>query len=131
MIGIDTNVLVRYIAQDDKAQSPRATSFIEKECSVAAPGFVGLVVLAEVVWVSESLYAAGRGEISTIVRRILSIRQLVVQDAETAWKALRLFESSKADFADCLVECSAIAAGCEGVVTFDRQASKIGMTLLM
>ena len=130
MIGIDTNVLVRYIAQDDKTQSPRATAFIEKECSVAAPGFVGLVVLAEVVWVSESLYGAARQEVADIVRRILSIKQLVVQDAETAWKALRLFESGKADFADCLVACSALAAGCESVATFDRQAANIGMTLL-
>ena len=130
MIGIDTNVLVRYIAQDDATQSRRATSFIEKECSEAAPGFVGLVVLVEVVWVSESRYGATREEVAGIVRRILSIRQLVVQDAETAWKALRLFESSKADLADCLVTCSALAAGCKSVVTFDKQASKAGMTLL-
>ena len=130
MIGIDTNVLVRYIAQDDATQSRRATSFIEKECNEAAPGFVGLVVLVEVVWVSESRYGATREEVAGIVRRILSIKQLVVQDAETAWKALRLFEASKADFADCLVECSAVAAGCERVVTFAMQASKIGMTLL-
>jgi predicted nucleic-acid-binding protein len=130
MIGIDTNVLVRYIAQDDATQSRRATSFIEKECNEAAPGFVGLVVLVEVVWVSESCYGATREEVADIVRRILSIRQLVVQDAETAWKALRLFESSKADFADCLVARSAIAAGCKSVVTFDKQASKAEMTLL-
>lgn len=130
MIGIDTNVLVRYIAQDDKAQSPRATTFIEKECSVAVPGFVGLVVLAEVVWVSESLYGAARQEVADIVRRILSIRQLLVEDAETAWKALRLYESGKADFADCLVACTAFAAGCESVATFDRQAANSGMTLL-
>ncbi len=130
MIGIDTNVLVRYIAQDDAAQSRRATSFIEKECNEAAPGFVGLVALVEVVWVSESSYGATREEVADIVRRILSIKQLVVQDAETAWKALRLFESSRADFADCLVDVSAIAAGCKSVVTFDRQASKAGMTLL-
>ena len=130
MIGIDTNVLVRYIAQDDATQSRRATSFIEKECNEAAPGFVGLVVLVEVVWVSESRYGATREDVAVIVRRILSIKQLVVQDAETAWKALRLFESSKADFADCLVSRSAIAAGCKSVVTFDKQASKAGMTLL-
>ncbi len=130
MIGVDTNVLVRYIAQDDAAQSRRATSFIEKECSAAAPGFVGLVVLVEVVWVSESSYGALRAEVADIARRILSIKQLVVQDAETAWKALRLFESSQAEFADCLVERSAIAAGCESVVTFDKRASKVGMTLL-
>ena len=130
MIGIDTNVLVRYIAQDDATQSRRATSFIEKECSGTAPGFVGLVVLVEVVWVSESRYGATREEVAGIVRRILSIKQLAVQDAETAWKAVRLFESSKVDLADCLVACSAIAAGCKSVVTFDKQASKAGMTLL-
>jgi predicted nucleic-acid-binding protein len=130
MIGIDTNVLVRYIAQDDATQSRRAMAFIENECNEATPGFVGLVVLVEVVWVSESCYGAAREEVAEIVRRILSIRQLVVQDAETAWKALRLFESCKADFADCLVARSAIAAGCKSVVTFDKQASKAGMTLL-
>jgi predicted nucleic-acid-binding protein len=68
--------------------------------------------------------------VAGIVRRILSIKQLVVQDAETAWKALRLFESSKADLAHCLVARSALAPGCKSVVTFDKQASKAGMTLL-
>ena len=130
MIGIDTNVLVRYIAQDHAAQSSRATSFIETECSASAPGFVGLVVLAEIVWVSESCYGAAREEVAEIVRRILSIKQLTVQDAETAWKALRVFESGKGDFADCLIERMANSAGCEGVVTFDKHASKTGMTLL-
>lgn len=130
MIGIDTNVLVRYIAQDDAAQSARATRLLEKECSPATPGFVGLIVLLELVWVSESCYNASRTEIAGMVRRILSIRQLVVEEAETAWKALRLFESSKADFADCLVERVAIAAGCTAVMTFDKAAAKAGMTLL-
>lgn len=130
MIGIDTNVLVRYIAQDDAAQSARATRLLEKECSPATPGFVGLIVLLELVWVSESCYNASRAEIAGMVRRILSIRQLVVEEAETAWKALRLFESSKADFADCLVERVATAAGCTAVMTFDKAAAKAGMTLL-
>ncbi len=127
MIGLDTNVLVRYLAQDDKAQSARATALIEKECSVATPGYVGLVVLVEVVWVSEICYGATRIDIAEIVRRILSIRQLVVQEAETTWKALRQFESGRADFADCLIERTATAAGCEKVMTFDRKA---GMTSL-
>lgn len=130
MIGVDTNVLVRYIAQDDATQSRRATAFIEKECSESAPGFVGQVALVEVVWVSQSSYGATREEVAVIVRRLLSTRQLVVQEAETAWKALRLFESSKADFADCLVACAAMAEGCKSVVTFDKQASRAGMTLL-
>ena len=130
MIGVDTNVLVRYIAQDDAAQSARATRLLEQECGPATPGFIGLVVLLELVWVSESCYGASRTDIANILRRILSIRQLLVQDAETAWKALRLFESSKADFADCLIERTATSAGCTVVMTFDKAASKAGMTLL-
>ena len=130
MIGIDTNVLVRYIAQDDATQSARATRLLEQECSPATPGFISLVVMLELVWVSESCYVASRAEIADIVRRILSIRQLVVQEAEIAWKSLRLFESSKADFADCLVERIAAAAGCTVVMTFDKAAAKAGMTLL-
>ncbi len=130
MIGIDANVLVRYIAQDDANQSARATRLLEQECSAATPGFVGLVVLLELVWVSETCYGASRAEIAGMVRRILSIRQLVVEEAETAWKALRLFESSKADFADCLIERMAAAAGCTVVMTFDKAAAKAGMTLL-
>lgn len=130
MIGIDTNVLVRYIAQDDDAQASRATAFIENECSASTPGFVGHVVLVEVVWVSESCYGATRGEIAEIVRRVLSIKQLVVQDADTAWKALRLFEAGTADFADYVIERSANAAGCKLTVTFDKKASSTGMELL-
>lgn len=130
MIGVDTNVLVRYIAQDDRIQSARATAFIERECSPESPGFVGLVVLAEVVWVSESLYGATRKDVVNIVGRILGTRQLTVQDAETAWQALHSFEAGKADFADCLVASSAIAAGCDQVVTFDKRAAGVGMTLL-
>jgi predicted nucleic-acid-binding protein len=130
MIGVDTNVLVRYIAQDDPIQSSRATAFIDNDCSVGTPGFVSLVVLAEVVWVGESCYGATRKEIAEILRRMLSVKQLVVQDAETAWKALRAFESSTADFADCLIERTASAAGCERTMTFDKRASKAGMVLL-
>lgn len=130
MIGIDTNILVRYIAQDDAAQSARATRLIEQECSQAAPGFIGLVALVELVWVSESCYGASREEVETILRRLLSIRQLLVQDAGIVWEALSRFESSKADFADCLVGCSALAAGCSVVMTFDKAAAKSGMQLL-
>lgn len=130
MIGIDTNVLVRYIAQDDPTQSKRASRLIEHECSAASPGFISLIVLVELVWVSESCYDASHDEVAEIVKRILSTRQLVVQNAEIAWKALRLFESGKADFADYLVERIAAAAGCSAVVTFDKAAARTGMNLL-
>ena len=131
MIGIDTNVLVRYIAQDDAAQSAQATQLIEQVCSAQAPGFIGVVVLVELVWVSESCYGATRAEVVEILRRILSIRQLVVQEAELVWKALRLFESGKADFSDCVIERTANATGCTKTMTFDQKAAATGgMTLL-
>lgn len=130
MIGIDTHVLVRYIAQDDAVQSARATRLIEQECSQARPGFIGLVALVELVWVSGRCYAAGRDEIATLLRRLLSIRQLLVQDAGMVWEALRCFESSKADFADCLVDRMAMTAGCSVVMTFDKAAARAGMQLL-
>jgi predicted nucleic-acid-binding protein len=89
-----------------------------------------LVVLAEVVWVAASCYSASREVQAQLIRRILETRQLIVQEAETAWQALRLFEQGRADFADCLVERTAAAAGCDRTVTFDKAAAAIGMTLL-
>ena len=127
MIGIDTNVLVRYIAQDDRAQSAAATAFIEQQCTTESPGFVGLVVVVEVVWVCQSAYGATRTDIAEIVRRMLTSRQLLLQDADVVWKALRQFAAGRADFADCLIHQSADSAGCSKVVTFDRRS---GMTLL-
>ena len=88
-------------------------------------------MLVELVWVSESCYGATRAEVVEILRRILSIRQLVVQEAELVWKALRLFESGTADFSDCVIERTADAAGCTETMTFDQKAAATaGMTLL-
>ena len=130
MIGLDTNVVVRYIAQDDPAQSRKATAFIEGECTDATPGFIGLVVLVEVVSVAESCYAASRAEVARIVRSLLGTRRFIVQEAEIVWQALRAFEQGKSDFADCLIERCAAAAGCSKTVTFDKGAAKTGMRLL-
>jgi predicted nucleic-acid-binding protein len=88
------------------------------------------VVLVEVVWVAESCYQASREDVARMVRQILGSRQLIVQDAEIVWQALRLFEQGKADFADCLIERSACAAGCGRTVTFDKNAAKSGMSLV-
>ena len=130
MIGLDTNVVVRYIAQDDPVQSKLATDFIEETCSSSTPGYISLVVLVELIWVSESCYQASRAEVAHIVRQILRARQLVVQKTELVWKALRHFEGSTADFADSLVQQLALAAGCSSVVSFDKAAAKAGMDLL-
>ena len=130
MIGLDTNVLVRYIAQDDRRQAAKAIHVIEEQCSEMRPGFVAVIVIAELVWVLESCYGSARAEIVAVLQRILRTKQLVVQDAETTWKAVRLFEASKADFADCLIERIGAAHECEYTSTFDKRATGTGMRLI-
>lgn len=131
MIGLDTNVLVRYIVQDDKSQSASASRLIERELSAEVPGFVSLIVLVELVWVLESCYGCTRTDIATVVERLLRVKQISVQDAETAWRALRQFISGKADFSDCLIERLGHAHGCQHTSTFDKAAAKYaGMKLL-
>lgn len=130
MIGIDTNVLVRYIAQDDPKQSALATKFIEKQCTEKSPGFIGIITLVELVWVSETCYGASKQDILVLLRQLLSTRQLIIQDSETVWKAYHLFQAGNADFADFLVDRIASANGCSVTVTFDKKAAKAGMKLL-
>ena len=77
MIGLDTNVLVRYLTQDDKAQAAAATRFIEKTLTPETPGFISLVALVEVVWVLETCYHCTRQDIAAIIERLL--RQLRCQ----------------------------------------------------
>lgn len=123
MIGLDTNVLIRYLAQDDPRQSPLATRFIEKRLSASEPGFIALVVVAEVVWVLVSLYEADRRKIVEVLEGILTTEQLRVESAELVRRALRRFERSKADFSDALIAESTVSAGCSRSVTFDRNAA--------
>jgi len=130
VIGLDTNVLVRYLAQDDPRQAAKAVHLIERECSESRPGFIAALVLAELVWVLESCYGGAKTEIVAVLQRILRTKQLVVQDAETVWKAVRLFETSKADFADCLIERIGGTHDCEYSATFDKGAADAGMRLI-
>lgn len=123
MIGLDTNVVVRYLTQDDPKQSQIVTRLMEKTLSSDEPGFISLVVLAEVVWVLTSLYSVDRAGVSEIVSGLLTTEQLRVENAELVWQAKRRYEASKADFSDALIAECAVAAGCKRAVTFDRSAA--------
>jgi predicted nucleic-acid-binding protein len=130
VIGLDTNVLVRYIMQDDDAQSALATRLLES-LTAEAPGFVPLVAVVELAWVLSSAYELDKNQLVTAFEALLRTKEIVVERAETVWKALRVFGNSKADFADCLIERSAAAAGCERTMTFDRGTVKgCGMVLV-
>ena len=130
MIGLDTNVVVRYIMQDDPKQSSLAATLIEK-LTVDDPGFVPLVVVIELVWVLSSSFELARAQITAALEILLQTKEIQVERAEVVWRALRVYQGSSADFADCMVERSAAAAGCLRTMTFDRGATKnCSMTLI-
>jgi predicted nucleic-acid-binding protein len=123
VIGLDTNAVIRYLTQDDPKQAPIATRLMEKTLSSDDPGFISLVVLAEVVWVLVSLYSVDRAGVSDVVSALLITEQLRVESAELVWRAKRRYEASKADFSDALIAECAVAADCKRSVTFDRTAA--------
>jgi predicted nucleic-acid-binding protein len=130
MIGLDTNVLVRYIMQDDPKQSPKATSLIES-LEVDRPGFIGVVSVVELYWVLTSCYELTSDQVRQALHLLLRTRQIVVERADQVLRALRVSETGKADFADCLIERTAASAGCEQTLTFDASAARhAGMTLI-
>jgi predicted nucleic-acid-binding protein len=130
MIGLDTNILVRYVMQDDPKQSAKATRLIESLAPEAA-GFVSVIALIELVWVLTSCYDLTREQIAQALDALLRAKELVLDRAEQVSQALRVFRASSADFADCLIERTAHAAGCDRTMTFDRTAANsAGMMLV-
>jgi len=130
MIGLDTNVLVRYIAQDDPKQSLLATRLIES-LTVDGRGYVSVVSIVELVWVLTDCYALTKAELCGVLEALLRTKEIIVAHADTVWQALRLFKGGKADFADCLIERFGNEAGCEYTSTFDRDAARhCGMRLI-
>lgn len=130
MIGLDTNVVVRYLVQDDPVQSPQATRLIEA-LSAENPGYLSMVSMIELVWVLTKCYGSSREEIYTVLEALLRTKDLVVSEADLMMKAARLYRKGKADFADCLIATDAKVSGCSHTVTFDVKAAETcGMQLI-
>nr|VFK17369.1 MAG: Predicted nucleic-acid-binding protein, contains PIN domain [Candidatus Kentron sp. LFY] len=130
MIGIDTNVLVRYLTQDDPIQSPKATRLIES-LTPGLQGYITLVSVIELVWVLSGCYGCGRVEIAEILKRLLRAEEFVIAEIDVLQETIPYYETSHGDFADCLIERLTHKAGCRQTFTFDRGAAKhCGMTLI-
>jgi len=125
VIGIDTNVLVRYFTEDDPAQTPLAVRFIEDTLGAESKGHVSLVTLAELVWVLRSRFAAQVAEISTAVTHLLSDARFAVQNERAAWLALDLYQQDGVDLSDALIAAVNRLHGCTHTVTFDDKATRI------
>jgi predicted nucleic-acid-binding protein len=131
MIGLDTNVLIRYLAQDDPAQSRTATELIERRLSEAEPGFVSVVAIAEVAWVLERAYRLGDQEIAAAIEGILQSEVLAVENEQEVFTAMVALKEGRGSFADALIAALGVKAGCSRTVTFDRRARRLdGFELL-
>jgi predicted nucleic-acid-binding protein len=127
VIGLDTNVLVRYLTQDDPRQAQIAARLIDGGLTAEQPGFISAIVLAELLWVLEDLYSATREELAECTERLLRARQLVVEHAAAVQLAIRTYRRVRCGLVDCLIAEIARDKGCERVVTFDRNAAKSGL----
>ena len=123
MIGLDTNVVVRYMMQDDPKQSSKATRLIEGLNS-ERPGYLQLVAIVELVWVLSSSYGLKRGDLAEALDLLLRSKEIIVNRTDLVLQGHRRLAQADADFADCLIERIAHARACETTTTFDAGAVK-------
>ena len=124
MIGLDTNVLVRYILQDDPEQAVTAERLIESQCTAQSPGYISILVLVELAWVLTTGYGYKKQHVASTIHQILITNEFMVEDRETVWAAMREFERGSSDFADCLISHRNHTQGCTQTFTFDRKAAR-------
>jgi predicted nucleic-acid-binding protein len=130
VIGIDTNVLVRYFIEDDPVQSRLTDSFFHS-LSSADPGWVSQATILEFAWIMKSVRRLNRRTIAEAMGKLTMLDSIIVERADIVDKALQRYRNGKAEFADCLIAASGHAAGCSKTVTFDRLAARdAGMQLL-
>jgi predicted nucleic-acid-binding protein len=125
VIGLDTNVLVRYLVQDDARQANAAAKLIARHCSKEQPGRISLVVLCELVWVLSRAYRFSSPTIAGVIEKLLQTAELEIESADIAWAALRLYRSADAGFADAVIGLCNQQAGCQLTATFDAGAARL------
>ena len=124
MIALDTNVLVRFLTQDDREQARVATEII-LGLDERNPGFVGREVLVELVWVLERAYSYSRAEIAIAISGLLSSAEVVVEASDDVGPALEFYRSDGFGFADLMIAAAARRTGASELVTLDRKAARL------
>lgn len=124
MIGLDTNILVRYLTQDDPVQSPRATRIVER-LTEEHPGFISLVVMIETVWVLDRVYGLSGNAIGLAMEKLLQADTLVIQNEQEVFIAVIALKAGAGSFSDALIGALGEWAGCAATLTFDRKATRL------
>jgi predicted nucleic-acid-binding protein len=121
MIGLDTNVLVRFLVQDDVRQSTRARELIQSAIDAGDELFLNHIVLCETVWVLESAYKFKRARIADTLEKLLLAEHVVVERKDEVRTVLAAYRAGKADFADHIIAAVNVRNGCDETVTFDTE----------
>ncbi len=131
MTGLDTNVLVRFLTQDDPAQSRAVNRMIEHDLTATDPGLILTLVLAETLWVLGDIYGATGSEKIDCAERLLGTRQFILQHRPAVQRAVQAARGASCGFVDCLIAEIGADEGCSQVATFDKKAAKYpGFVLL-
>jgi predicted nucleic-acid-binding protein len=125
MIGIDTNILVRFLTQDDPVQARRAERLLTTRCSATQPGWISVIVLCEVFWVLVRGYRYPREQIISAIAQLLRTAELEIEDSDLVREALERFASVKCDFADALIGLRNQRRGASQTYTFDQNAATL------
>ncbi len=131
MIALDTNVLVRFLVQDDEAQAKRARALVDTCVEAGDPCLVSNPVLCELEWVLESVYGASRSDVAAAVQGLLSTPPFQFEDADLTQQALQAYSKGKGDLSDYLLGLVGRSRGARTTYTFDRDLRRAeGFTLL-
>ena len=125
MLGVDTNVLIRYLVRDDRSQYERARRLINREVGSGEPMLVSLLVLLEAEWVLRSRYQLAKSEILAAFSALLEAAELAFEDEPSVEQAIYSWKDSVAEFADCLIAARNRRLGCRATATFDAKAQKL------
>lgn len=120
MIGLDTNVLVRFLVEDDPGQTATAKELIEEIVERDERAFLSDVVLCELVWVLRSSYRLPKDQITETLHYLLRSRHLEFSDRDHLEAVIRSYGEGSGDFADYVIRELAEENGCSSVATFDR-----------
>ncbi len=130
MIAVDTNVLVRFLVQDDPAQAKAATQLFDR-LTDDDPALLLREVVMETVWVLERAYKVSRDGIAAALDGLLESREIEMEDAEIIAQAIERYRSGGPGFADHLIALQAKGQGARTLVTFDARAAKLPEATLL
>lgn len=125
MLGIDTNVLVRFLLRDDEAQFQKANKLIQREVTAGRGVLVSQLVLLETEWVLRSRYGFSKIQLLEVIASLLDTRDIQLEDEQSVEEAIYQWKEANADFADCLIAARHRRLGCSATATFDARAGKL------